>query len=58
FLVFYLLAAIVASVSHAGVSAFVLGQPELPALGASGAISGVILLFSFMYPPARRRVFG
>ncbi|MCE9522772.1 MAG: rhomboid family intramembrane serine protease [Alphaproteobacteria bacterium] len=58
FLVFYLLAAIVASVSHAGVSAFVLGQPELPALGASGAISGVILLFSFMYPQARILLFG
>ena len=58
FLSFYLIAAIVASLSHAGVSAFVLGQPALPALGASGAISGVILLFSFLYPRARILLFG
>ena len=55
---FYLLAAIVSSLSHAGVSAFLLGHPELPALGASGAISGVILLFSFLYPQARILLFG
>lgn len=58
FLGFYLFAAVVASLSHAGVSAFVLGQPGLPALGASGAISGVILLFAFMYPRARILMFG
>jgi membrane associated rhomboid family serine protease len=58
FLSFYVFAAIVSSLSHAGVSAFVLGRPELPALGASGAISGVILLFSFMYPRARILLFG
>ncbi len=52
FLGFYLVAAIVSSLAHASVSAFFLGQPELPALGASGAISGVILLFSCMYPRA------
>jgi rhomboid-like protein len=54
---FYLLAAIVSSLSHAGVSALILGKPELPALGASGAISGVILLFSFLYPRARILLF-
>ena len=58
FLSFYLLAAAVASASHAAVSAFVLGLPGLPALGASGAISGVILLFSFMFPRARILLFG
>lgn len=58
FLSFYLVAAVVASLGHAGVSAFVLGQPGLPALGASGAISGVILLFSFLYPRARILLFG
>ncbi|MBP6014465.1 MAG: rhomboid family intramembrane serine protease [Alphaproteobacteria bacterium] len=58
FLMFYVLAAIVASVSHAAVSAFLLNKPELPALGASGAISGVILLFSFLYPRARLLLFG
>ena len=58
FAAFYFVAAIVSSLSHAGVSAFVLGQPELPALGASGAISGGILLFAFMYPQARILLFG
>jgi rhomboid-like protein len=57
FLSFYLLAAVVASLSHAGVSALVLGVPGLPALGASGAISGVVLLFAFMYPQARILLF-
>ena len=53
FLVFYLIAAAVASAGHAGVSAFLLAKPELPALGASGALSGVIILFSLMIPQAR-----
>jgi membrane associated rhomboid family serine protease len=58
FLRFYLVAAIVASYSHGAVSAFVMGKPELPALGASGAISGVILLFSLLYPRARILLLG
>lgn len=58
FFSFYLIAAAIASASHAGVSAYILGKPDLPALGASGAISGVILLFSFIYPRARILLFG
>ncbi len=58
YLTFYLIAAIVASLGHAAVSAFLLGHPELPALGASGAISGVILLFCFLYPEARLLLLG
>lgn len=58
FITMYLTAAIVASISHAAVSAFLLGHPELPALGASGAISGVILLFCFLYPEARLLLLG
>ncbi len=58
FVGFYLVAAVVSSLSHAGVSAFLLGRPEIPALGASGAISGVILLFAFLYPRARILLFG
>jgi membrane associated rhomboid family serine protease len=58
FLALYLAAAIIGSFSHAAVSAFLLGQPALPALGASGAISGVILLFSLLYPRARVLLFG
>lgn len=58
FLAFYLIAAVLSSLSHAGVSAFVLGKPQLPALGASGAISGVIMLFALLYPRARIFLFG
>lgn len=58
FVRFYLTAAIIASLSHAGVSAFLMGKPEIPALGASGAISGVILFFSLVYPRARILLFG
>ena len=53
FLLFYLIAAVVASAAHAGVSAFLLDKPGLPALGASGALSGVIIVFSLMIPQAR-----
>lgn len=58
FTLFYLIAAAVASLSHAAVSNFILHQPQIPALGASGAIAGVILLFSLMYPRARILLFG
>jgi membrane associated rhomboid family serine protease len=58
FLFFYLPAAVVASVCHSTVSAFLLGAPELPALGASGAISGLVLLFALMFPRERLLIFG
>jgi membrane associated rhomboid family serine protease len=58
FIVFYLIAAIVASLSHAAVSAFLLSKPDLPALGASGAISGVVLVFCLLFPRARLLLFG
>lgn len=58
FILFYLVAAIVASVSHAAVSAFLLHKPDLPALGASGAISGIVLVFCFLFPRARLLLFG
>lgn len=58
FLRFYLIAGVFSSFCHAGVSAFILGDPELPALGASGAIAGVILLFSLLYPKEKILLFG
>ena len=58
FVVFYLAAAMFASFGHSAVSAFLLGQPDLPALGASGAISGVVILFSLMIPQARILLLG
>jgi rhomboid-like protein len=58
FLRFYLTAGIISSLSHALISAFILNQPDLPALGASGAISGIILLFSFVFPREKILIFG
>ncbi|MBI1211053.1 MAG: rhomboid family intramembrane serine protease [Alphaproteobacteria bacterium] len=58
FLRFYLVAAVISSISHAAVSAFLLHKPDLPALGASGAISGVVLVFCFLFPRARLLLFA
>lgn len=58
FLQFYLLAGTLSSLSHALVSYLILGEPSIPALGASGAISGLILLFSLMFPKEKILLFG
>lgn len=58
FIFFYLSAGIFGSLTHAAVSAFLLANPELPALGASGALAGVILLFSLLYPRERLLLLG
>jgi rhomboid-like protein len=58
FLNFYLLAAISGSFTHAIVSLLLLKAPELPALGASGAIAGIILLFSLMFPREKLLLLG
>jgi membrane associated rhomboid family serine protease len=43
---------------HAVTCAYLLGQPELPALGASGAVAAVILTFSLLYPHEKILLFG
>lgn len=58
FIKFYFFAAIISSASHAFVSAWILGKPDLPALGASGAIAGIILLFSLIFPKQKILIFG
>lgn len=58
FLIFYLWAGIFASFCHVIVSSFLIGDPSLAALGASGAISGVILLFSLMFPQEKLLLLG
>lgn len=58
FLRFYLLASVVASAAHAIVSAKLVGNPDLPALGASGAVSGVVLLFSLLFPKQKILLMG
>lgn len=58
FLAFYLVAGLVSSLAHALVSAFLMKDPGIPALGASGAISGVVLLFSLLYPKEKILMFA
>ena len=36
----------------------ILHEPDIPALGASGAVAGVILLFSLMYPKQKILLLG
>lgn len=55
---FYLVAAAVSSLSHALFSFWVLGEPSLPALGASGAISGFVFVFCLMFPKEIIYLFG
>ena len=58
FLKFYLIAGVFASLSHALASKFILGLPEQPAVGASGSIAGLILLFSLIFPREKILLLG
>ena len=58
FLSFYLVAGIFSSICHAVVSNLLLHQPDLPALGASGALSGMVLVFSLLFPKEKLLLFG
>jgi membrane associated rhomboid family serine protease len=56
FLVFYLTAAVVASLAHVGVG-FLIGR-ESAALGASGAVSAALAAFAVLYPRHKILLFG
>jgi len=58
FIAFYLVAAVVSSASHCFVSSVVMGNPDINALGASGAVSGLLLAFALMFPHHKILVFG
>ena len=58
FITFYLIASVVSGLAHAVVSQYIIGDGNIPALGASGAISGIVLLFSLMYPSQKILMFG
>ncbi|MEQ1878155.1 MAG: rhomboid family intramembrane serine protease [Bdellovibrionia bacterium] len=58
FLQLYFIAGILSSFTHSWVSAFLLHDPALPALGASGAIAGVVLVFSLVFPREKILIFG
>lgn len=58
FFKFYLVAGVVSSFCHSLFSTIILQRPDLPALGASGAVSGVVLVFSLLFPRERILLFG
>ncbi|MGZ3723067.1 MAG: rhomboid family intramembrane serine protease, partial [Bdellovibrionales bacterium] len=58
FLAFYLIAGVVSSLSHCLLSQFVLHQPETAALGASGSIAGLVLVFSLIFPKEKILLMG
>ncbi len=58
FVRFYLAAAAVSSLTHSLTSAFLLGRPGLAALGASGALSAVLMLFALTFPRHKILIFG
>jgi len=58
FTVFYLSAAVVSSASHCFVSSFLMHNDQLSALGASGAVSGVLIAFALLFPRNKILLFG
>ena len=58
FLNFYLTAGVVGSFAHAFLSLTLMNAPEVPALGASGAIAGIIILFSLLFPNEKLLLLG
>jgi membrane associated rhomboid family serine protease len=58
FVAFYLVSALVSSASHCLVSSLLLGDDRIAALGASGAVSAVLIAFSLAFPRNRILLFG
>jgi membrane associated rhomboid family serine protease len=56
YLVFYLTCGILASLSHVVATLVTGGNPYLPSLGASGAISGVLAAYLLLFPAKRVRM--
>ena len=58
FLILYLMAGIAGSLGHCFASTILLQSPDLPALGASGAVSGILVTFSLIFPKHIVYIFG
>ena len=58
FTAFYLVAAVFSSASHCFVSSVLLGNDRLAALGASGAVSAVLIAFALLFPRHKILLFG
>jgi membrane associated rhomboid family serine protease len=57
YLIFYLVCGLIASLSHVFATVAFGGNPYIPSLGASGAISGVLGGYIVLYPRNQVRVF-
>lgn len=57
FLAFYLASGVVASAAHCCVS-FAMGRAGVAALGASGAVSALLLVYALLFPKHRILIFG
>lgn len=57
FVTFYIGAALFSSVAHCLVS-LLMGRADVPALGASGAVSALLVVYGLLFPQARILVFG
>jgi membrane associated rhomboid family serine protease len=53
FLSFYLVAGIISSLCHCLVTHFLLGNSDMAALGASGALSALVWVFALLFPKER-----
>ena len=58
FLSFYLACSVAGSLGHWLASAWLLHSSDLPALGASGAVCGLLMAFGLQFPKATILVFG
>ncbi|MCP4898648.1 MAG: rhomboid family intramembrane serine protease [bacterium] len=58
FVSFYLVAAVVSSLAHCAVSALLLGEENAFALGASGALAGLLIAYALLFPRHRILLFG
>ena len=58
FVAFYLTTGVVGSACHCLASACVMDEPGIPALGASGAVAGLLLAYAFHYPRNKILLFG
>ncbi|MEK6555780.1 MAG: rhomboid family intramembrane serine protease [Bdellovibrionota bacterium] len=57
-LTFYLIAGAFSSLSHCLVSTYLMHDSSIPALGASGALTGIIMVFALIYPKEKLLLFG
>ena len=58
FLILYLSAAIISSFAHVFTSSVLMDAPGQPALGASGALASILLVFGLMFPKVPILLFG